>query len=288
MSVAPTSTARDNDPPSLLVRIYVDNSNVYIQGGKATSSGSHQAPVTDTTWRYDIGKLREVLCDNSIHSSDAFASCTTVYGSVPPPEGFWTAMESHYVNIEKLDRSTITGKEKQVDTTMVADITEHAVEDNHKGTRSEFIIVTGDADLLPAVKRVIGRGYRVHIWSWRSSFAKAYRDLVSNNNGLCSLYYLDNHKSQFEFHRWCNYGKYCRDYRTCRLHSGDDQEFFRQNGNKQPWRYWPCRFGDSCRNGQNCSFFHDEAERVCLTCDLVGQGHGEVGSPEWQAAHGST
>ena len=172
------------------VHIFIDNSNVYIQGAKIYTPGSNQDSVSDMSWRYDVAKLRDVLLNNSglqannIGEEDAH---TTVYGSVPPPGGVWEKFASKNITVHKYDRSHHTGREKQVNLKMGVDITDRAIRDEVGGIQSEFIVVTGDADLLPAVQKINQSGFRAHVWSWSKGFSTSFRAQY-NEMGQQSLY----------------------------------------------------------------------------------------------------
>ncbi|KIW29933.1 uncharacterized protein PV07_05718 [Cladophialophora immunda] len=282
MSVAHTPTSRSSNLGSstkLKVHIYIDNSNIYIQGAKTYQPGSNQDPVSDPAWRYVVSLLRNVLCrESGLDPTVGLDVDTFVYGSVPPPHDIWLAMEQQDVKVFKFDRSPVTGKEKQV--------------------RSEFIIVTGDGDLLPAVEKISEKGFRVHIWSWSSSFSSVYTSKYNESGpeGNIKLHCLDKFKDEFGYKKVrhsdkpCRYGKYCFENVNCEFsHSQEDKTFFAETGGCKPLRKdKECRFGESCKRKDKCPFYHNESERICLTCDQAGQGHGDVGSPEWQRAHGSS
>ena len=297
MSTANTSIAGSNNSGNSTkpkVYIYIDNSNIYIQGAKTYLSGSNPNPVADPSWRYNISSLRQVLIQNSDLQFESTATKlvhTTVYGSVPPPDDFWKAMASQDVTVHTYDRSPITGKEKQVDMKMGVDITRQATRDQITGSQSEFIIVTGDADLYPAVEAINESGFRAHVWSWANSFSSAYQAKSD-----IKLYHLDSFKNNIGYQRAnsstkpCKWGKYCRENLNCQYsHSINDDEYFKQTGGpKQMLKHWLCYNGENCNRKNTCIYYHNESERICLTCDQAGQGHGAVGSAEWQSVHGSS
>lgn len=305
------------------VHIYIDNSNVYIEGGKVHSSASDESPTVDLSWRYSVRNLRNVLLnksDLSIGPVEDISIHTNLYGSEPPPDDVWKAMRSQDVTIHKFERSTWTNKEKQVDTKMVADIVEQATSDRIYGIRSEFIIVSGDADLLPAVKMVCKNGFRAHVWSWSKGFSHEYTNKwVEDYQHNLSVHYLDDFKDDFGFYREatehstldhspsqkrirtqqpqqhqkipqqqtrCYWGKYCKAAGKCQYyHPREDRDYFEQHGGPKPLRYYVlCKWGAACTR-EDCTFFHNEAQRICPTCDKAGQKHGEIGSPEWRRAH---
>ncbi|KAH7080949.1 hypothetical protein FB567DRAFT_116693 [Paraphoma chrysanthemicola] len=243
---------------SLKVHIYIDNSNLFIQGGKTYSSDSSQAPVSDLSWRYDISLLIDVLTSYSsldFDSSTNVAVDTDLYGSTPPPTDIWAAFGKPNIKVHTFSRSTWTGKEKQVDTRMVADMTKQAVKDEMTGVKSEFIVVTGDEDLLPAVENINESAFRAHVWSWKMSFSKAFQpQFDTNGRQVLYVYELDKYKDKITYRktevRPCDWGLYCHRNVECRLfHSPEDLRYFiSHGGNKQLRKYAACHYGGCCTN----------------------------------------
>jgi hypothetical protein len=97
------------------------------------------------------------------------------------------------INVHTYGRSPTTGKEKLVDMKMAVDMAVDAVTDSFNSIHSEYIIVTGDADLYPAVEKVKQFGYRVHVWSWSTSISNAYVPEVD-----------DKAESELAFITWTN------------------------------------------------------------------------------------
>lgn len=58
----------------------------------------------------------------------------------------------------------------------------------------EFVIVSGDRDMRPAVEIIYGGDFPapVHIWAWNEPVTSVYRDLHRNRHAV-TLHLLDNH-----------------------------------------------------------------------------------------------
>ena len=56
----------------------------------------------------------------------------------------------------------MTGKEKKVDTQLVADVTERACK-TIEGERSTFVLITGDADAIPAIEVALRYDWKVEV-----------------------------------------------------------------------------------------------------------------------------
>ncbi|KAK4154002.1 hypothetical protein C8A00DRAFT_33256 [Chaetomidium leptoderma] len=157
----------------------------------------------DPTWRFDVGRLREILLGHSGLKADekTFDVKVNLYGSTPPPvDTVWKAIESHDVNVNTFERSSWTRREKQVDAELIADSIEQASEAYHQQVPTVFIIVSGDRDVRTAVVRITKK-YRcqVHLWSWKNGLAGVYKrdDGIAAN--LFEVHFLDDHLEKVGF-----------------------------------------------------------------------------------------
>ncbi|KAK4175165.1 hypothetical protein QBC36DRAFT_291756 [Triangularia setosa] len=157
--------------------LFVDDSNVWIEAQKSAASGiSHMPKLTDgdhdPRLRINMVKLVNTLCNGQIQCHFK----TKIY-----------------------DRGA-NGKEKEVDNSMSSDLIEEAVElrvsakfraeDKQRKHRTVFIVITGDRDMLPAVRKVLARDIRVELWGWNSGMVNEYLK-ERNNNPLFSVKFLD-------------------------------------------------------------------------------------------------
>lgn len=186
--------------------IFVDDSNVWIEAQKFAASGnSHMPKLQDTDrdprLRIDIGKLVERLRRKGRTQGPSF-----LYGSRPPPnDSVWKAFEKNRFETNIYDRA-FGGQEKEVDNSMSVDMATKATELSHeaafmakhfgdrkageKKDKTTFVVVTGDRDMMPAVKRVLEYDIRVELWGWKSGISQAYLDLAAIDD-LLSVHLLD-------------------------------------------------------------------------------------------------
>lgn len=159
----------------LVVRIYIDNSNLWIEGRKTYAKKKGLDTRTDPTWRFDVGSLKTTLLKKITLLSGNIEVKTNLYGSRPPPvDTVWEAIKCHEVYVHTSKRSTWTGGEKGVDQQLTADAAFQVSADYYTEVSSEYIIVSGDRDLLSAVNKIADNGFPVHVWSWKDSLASAY------------------------------------------------------------------------------------------------------------------
>lgn len=123
--------------------IVVDNSNIFIEGQKYSAKVKGQKGASDPSWRINFGSLLAGLADGrQIHAA-------ILVGSRPPAQDtVWKEAEKLGFSVTVHDRDA-QGKEKAVDTELVAQGTEAIVEAPEPMT---LVIASGDRDFIPLVK----------------------------------------------------------------------------------------------------------------------------------------
>ncbi len=170
--------------------VFIDDSNLWISGQKAQGAKLQDADK-DPRFRVDLGKLLGILTMGADTVSYAF-----LYGSYPPPnDTVWKAAREKNFNVKTYRRSP-NGKEKEIDVTMAADITEMMCD--HGDENSTFVIVTGDRDLKTPVEKALKRRISVHLWSWKQSLSIEYRRLANLDEHL-RVFFLDDVEKHFSF-----------------------------------------------------------------------------------------
>ena len=160
-------------PPK--VWIYVDDSNLWISGKKAYAEAHKLLTSGDPRARFDIGYLNEVIAEGREVSS------RTLYGSRPPPvDTVWAKIEEQGWKVDIKQKRYHTGKEKQVDVQLVADVVS-LVNWEKTGT---VIIVSGDSDYIPAINEALAQGWKVEVWSWEKALSADIRDHERRGKGL--------------------------------------------------------------------------------------------------------
>ncbi|TPX07077.1 uncharacterized protein E0L32_010972 [Thyridium curvatum] len=178
---------------------FIDDSNIWIEAQKFAASGnSHMPKLTDSDrdprLRIDVGKLIDTL------RKDRVQGRSFLYGSRPPPnDSVWKAYEKFRFQTKIYDRSQ-GGKEKEVDNSMATDLSSEATELSIRAeydpkvmkqkNETVFVAITGDRDMLPAIKKVLKHEIRVELWAWRSGISKDYQRL-SYDNSLLSVEFMD-------------------------------------------------------------------------------------------------
>lgn len=173
--------------------IFVDDSNIWIAAKKLASRVKHLKTNEDHRVRIDIGMLTTVVADGR-PVAQGF-----LYGSEPPPvDTVWEKIRSQHFEVSTYPRHSITRKEKQVDAQLVADITERAII-TPIGERTTIVVISGDADVLPAVRKVLKyEGWNVEVYMWQHAMSAELKKFPQSNDRVKS-FYLDDHLSKITF-----------------------------------------------------------------------------------------
>jgi len=149
--------------------LYVDNSNVWIEGMHVSAVQSGSVPdiwtalkykICDYNWKMDFGRLYEFAGGNQSEVGRA-----VLYGSRPPAnDSLWSIAKGKGFEVIVHDRN-VKNKEKKIDTSIAADIIADSYE-LMKPNADEITLVCGDQDLVPAVEKVRKRGFEVQVVFW--------------------------------------------------------------------------------------------------------------------------
>lgn len=155
--------------------LYVDNSNVWIEGmylsavrkGLAPNLGfAHEHKRCDYDWKLDFGKLMDFAGGERHEIGRA-----VLYGSRPPADdSLWNAAKRRGFEVIVHDRNP--SGEKKVDTNIVTDMIADSYE-RMNAKEDEITLVSGDADFVPTIEQLRNRGFHVNVVFW----ANAARDL---------------------------------------------------------------------------------------------------------------
>ncbi len=149
--------------------LYVDNSNVWIEGMHVAAVQRGHAPdvwaamnqkICDSTWKIDFGRLYEFAGGERTDIARA-----VLFGSRPPPnDSLWDAAKRKGFEPIVYDRN-IRNKEKKVDTSIATEIVADSYE-RMKPAIDEVTLVAGDTDYVPTVEHLRKRGFKFHVVFW--------------------------------------------------------------------------------------------------------------------------
>jgi hypothetical protein len=149
--------------------LYVDNSNVWIEGMHVAAAKrglaldvwtAVQRNICDYSWKVDFGRLFEFAGGNRADVKKA-----TLFGSRPPAnDSLWSAAKGNGFQVVVYDRN-IAGHEKKIDTDIVATMLTDSYEAVMIG-EDEMTLVAGDSDYVPAIEKLRKRGIPVDVVFW--------------------------------------------------------------------------------------------------------------------------
>lgn len=150
--------------------IYIDNSNLYIEGRRvsAVASGlakdiydAMQNGILDQGYTISFGKLHQFLTDSDPSKTKRAA----LFGSRPPPnDGIWGIAKSAGFTPHLEDRNA-ANKEKKIDTGIVTLMLTDAFT-TADPSQDTIVLVAGDGDFVPAINALRARGFNVDLVFW--------------------------------------------------------------------------------------------------------------------------
>ena len=167
--------------------VYVDNSNVFIEGQRAKAVATGAAMniqdamrngiferIFERSYKIDFGKLHDFIAGID---KKAIKRCM-LFGSRPPPnDTLWKIVEHAGFEVIVEDRN-VANKEKKIDTGIVTHITKDAytIADRAADT---ITLVAGDGDFVPPVRELVKDGFNVEVVFWSHASAEL-RDAASH------------------------------------------------------------------------------------------------------------
>ena len=162
--------------------IYVDNSNVFIEGKRvsAVKNGSAmdiweamQNNILDNDYRVSFGKLYNFVAGARPNDT----ARAMLFGSRPPQnDAIWDIAKDAGFEVVVEDRNA-ANKEKKIDTGIVAALSRDAYRNSNDG--DVFTLVSGDSDYVPAINLLIDDGIQVDVVFWEHA-ARELKDACSN------------------------------------------------------------------------------------------------------------
>ena len=225
------------------VFVYVDDSNMWIEAKKLAAKEGNFKCVEDPRLRMDMGKVAEFV------SKGREIACHNLYGSEPPPrDTVWEKMKQCGWKVKLSKRSLLTNKEKQVDHRIVKDIT--ALVSDRSVAKGTIILVSGDADLIPAIEEGLSKKWSFEIWMWASGISNALKRLEEEHPESLKIGLLDLHLQDVSFTHLELLSKKqlssAQNSRTAVIKNFEENEGWQKDLTEK--LRWPFQF---CRKGQD-------------------------------------
>ncbi len=166
--------------------VYVDNSNVFIEGRKIAARRRGVSDFSDFSFRLDFGKLYDFVAE---YNPGKIARALLLGSRPPLNDNVWNIAERAGFEVVVLDRNQ-NNQEKKVDTGIVAAMVRDAYT---KAGKSDVIsLVAGDSDYVPAINLLVNDGFHVEVVFWSSASGELKR--------ACSRFVeLDRHLDDLEY-----------------------------------------------------------------------------------------
>lgn len=166
--------------------IYVDNSNVFIEGQRSSAVAKGMAldvydamqnRILDVEYRMSFGKLYEFIAG----TDRAETARAMLFGSRPPQnDAIWEIARKAGFEVVTHDRNA-ANKEKKIDTGIVTEMTRDAYRNAQPG--DVFTIVSGDSDYVPTIEALKSDGFQVDVVFWDHA-SRELKDVCSNFTSL--------------------------------------------------------------------------------------------------------
>lgn len=150
--------------------IYVDNSNVFIEGKRVSAVAKGLAMnvydamnngILDYGYQISFGRLHEFVAGQD-KSQIARA---VLFGSRPPPnDSIWKYAKQAGFELVLEDRN-IANKEKKIDTGIVSAMVKDAYKKMNPASDT-IVLVAGDGDFVPPVRDLVEDGFQVEVIFW--------------------------------------------------------------------------------------------------------------------------
>ncbi len=149
--------------------LYVDNSNVWIEGMHVSAVQAGLAPdiwtaqsekICDFGWKIDFGRLYDFAGGQASKVGRA-----ALFGSRPPSnDSLWARAREKGFEPIIYDRN-VRNREKMVDTSISTEIVANSYE-RLDVSRDEVTLVAGDSDFVPTVENLRARGFTFTVMFW--------------------------------------------------------------------------------------------------------------------------
>ena len=176
--------------------IFVDDSKIWTEAKRLQSVRKGFLTTEDHRLRIDMGKLATII------AKDRHVKKGILYAAEPPPiHEVWQNIESKAGwDIDHSRLKVKSPNEKQINAKLVSKATATAILTPFN-ERTTMAFVTGDANVLPALEKVVKETWNVEIYMWRDAIHDDICKFAEKNDQV-NIYPLDDHLDFISFHRY--------------------------------------------------------------------------------------
>ncbi|CAB4404350.1 unnamed protein product [Rhizophagus irregularis] len=155
--VATTAVARSPKPPNDSVSIFIDNSNLFIEGSKVIG---YLERVNVSDHRIDVYIDHGLIVKTILKGRNL--NRVFIVGSVPPVnDSLWARAKEHGYGVETYLRNA-SNKEKKVDGTLITELARSVF----RGSPSTISLVAGDGDYCYIIRVAREENWKAETWFW--------------------------------------------------------------------------------------------------------------------------
>jgi len=140
------------------LHLFIDNSNVFIEGQRVARETFHYDDSLVLRFRVSYGGLLDF-----IQAGRPLMEAVLVGSRPPPNDALWNRLKTLGIEARIFDRSFYTGREKRVDQELTNAIRDTLEDNPQSGT---IALVAGDQDYVPTLERCLKKRWAVEIFFW--------------------------------------------------------------------------------------------------------------------------
>ena len=183
--------------------IFVDDSTIWLEAKRLQSTVRGYLTSEDHRLRIDMRKLANVI------ASDRHIKKGILYAAEPPPiYEVWRNIETKAgwdIELSELKsvgaEKQVSAKEKQINAKLVAKATATAILTPPE-KRTTMVFVTGDAHVVPALKKAVEKMWEIEIYMWGKSISRDIHLFAAEYPNQVKICPLDEHLDTVCFFRY--------------------------------------------------------------------------------------
>lgn len=187
--------------------LLIDNSNIII--------GLQKRNYPFKKERFDYGEFLNMVFEQPSEVEKILVGSTSFPKDTFPKDTFWENMKSKGFEVITFERGR--NGEKQVDTEIVAQGLDAIGRYENPG---KLVLMSGDADMNPLVKRAHSRGWFVELWTWNSDIKLEY----SQSENIDTIKYIDDYEEDLVYHEQTSDDPHNETLRYYRIRSAREKE----------------------------------------------------------------
>lgn len=192
--VLPQAKASDESNTDNGIWIFVDDSTIWVEAKKLQSTRKGYLTSEDHRLRIDMRKLASFI------ANDRPVKKGILYAAEPPPiYEVWRNIESKAGwDVDRSELKMSSG-EKQINAKLVAKATATAIL-TPCDERTTMAFVTGDANVVPALKKVVDCAWQVEIYMWSDAISSDIHSFAADHEDQVKIRALDDQLNFICFH----------------------------------------------------------------------------------------